>query len=187
MTTGTIGAAGQKQSKEFVAAYSIHRADVSTLTVHPGPVWQNGVSLGYAHRLTDRFAVVLDASGYFHRGDLTQIPPANSGLVFRTKRDQYYLLGGVQYRPTGNGAFSPFVRVLAGGSLFRGYAESRAGGNTFLFDDATSVAMAIGGGIDARITSRAGVRLVAIDYMPTFFGSELQSNVRASFGIFYRW
>lgn len=181
------GVAAQTHNSEVFAAYSIHRASVFNLTIHPAPIWQNGVSLGYARKLTEHFAVLLDVSGHFHRGDLTDTLPGRAGLVFRTKRDQYYVLGGLEYRLVARGAFSPFVRGLAGASLFRGYAESRAGGNIFTFDDAASAAIAIGGGIDARITSRMGIRLVVIEYTPTFFGSERQNNMRSSLGVLYRW
>jgi hypothetical protein len=79
----------------------------------------------------------------------------------------------MQFKSRQNAArVRPFAHVLAGGALFRGFASSRTqAGNTFIIDDATSFALAVGGGLDVRAGRRLDLRLIQADYLPTFFGS----------------
>jgi hypothetical protein len=56
----------------------------------------------------------------------------------------------------------------------------------YTFDDATSFAMALGGGLDLRVSKRIDVRLVQFDYTPTFFGPGRQDNFRISAGIVFK-
>jgi hypothetical protein len=56
----------------------------------------------------------------------------------------------------------------------------------YTYDDATSFAMALGGGLDLRAGKRIAVRLIQVDYTPTFFGSGRQDNFRISAGIVFR-
>jgi len=44
----------------------------------------------------------------------------------------------------------------------------------------------LGGGLDLRISKRIAVRLIQVDYTPTFFGSGRQDNFRISAGIVFR-
>ncbi|HYP02082.1 MAG TPA: hypothetical protein VER76_17965 [Pyrinomonadaceae bacterium] len=81
----------------------------------------------------------------------------------------------------------PFAHVLAGGALFRGFASSRTqAGNTFLIDDAQSFALAVGGGLDVRAGKHFDIRVFQADYLPTFFGSTRQDNLRLSFGVVFK-
>jgi hypothetical protein len=66
----------------------------------------------------------------------------------------------------------PFAHALFGASLFRGFtSDLRPSNNVYTFDDATSFAMALGGGLDLRVSKRIDVRLIQFDYTPTFFRS----------------
>ena len=81
----------------------------------------------------------------------------------------------------------PFAHALFGASLFRGFtSDIRPAGNVYTFDDATSLAMALGGGLDLRVNKRIDVRLIQFDYTPTFFGSGRQDNFRVSVGIVFK-
>ncbi len=169
---------------EFFAGYSFNSADINTLTVAPERTGQHGLNLAYTHNLTEHFGLKLDASAHFRRDDFTF-----NNLAFERKRDQYHFLGGVQLkaRPGERKSVAPFAHALVGGALFRGFASSRtAAGNTFLIDDDTSFAFALGGGLDVRASKRLDIRIVQVDYLPTFFGSARQDNLRLSFGIVFR-
>lgn len=71
---------------------------------------------------------------------------------------------------------SPFAHVLFGG------AHVGSGG----FSD-TSFAMAVGGGIDARVVHGIYWRIFQADYLPTFFSGARQDNARISTGIVFRF
>jgi hypothetical protein len=168
---------------EFFAGYSFNSADIDTLTVAPERTGQHGLNLSYTRYFTERVGLTLDASAHLKRDNLTF-----NNLNFERKRDQYHFLGGVQFKARQSGkSVRPFAHVLAGGALFRGFASSQTqAGNTYLIDDATSFALAIGGGIDVRAGRHLDIRLIQADYLPTFFGSTRQDNLRLSFGIVFR-
>ena len=169
---------------EFFAGYSFNSADIDTLTVAPGRTGQHGLNLAYTRYVTEHIGLTLDASAHLKRDNFTF-----NNLDFERKRDQYHFLGGVQFKSRGGeeGRVAPFAHVLAGGALFRGFASSRTGaGNTFLIDDAESFALAVGGGLDVRAGKHFRIRLIQADYLPTFFGSTRQDNLRLSFGVVFR-
>jgi opacity protein-like surface antigen len=170
---------GEQPKNEFFAGYSFNSADINTLTIDPHRTAQHGVNLAYTRNITSRIGLVLDASAHFHRNTL------NTGVAtFTSKRDQYFLLGGLQFRARNSGRVRPFAHALFGASLFRGFtSDLRPSGNVFTFDDATSFAMAFGGGLDIRLSRRIDLRLVQAEYAPTFFGSGRQDNFRLSVGI----
>ena len=168
---------------EFFAGYSFNRADIDALTVAPGRAGQHGLNLAYTRNISEHVGLTLDASAHFKRDDLTI-----NNLAFERKRDQYHFLGGVQFKPRPRRArVAPFAHVLAGGALFRGFASSRTqAGNTFFIDDAASFALAVGGGLDVRAGKHFDIRVIQADYLPTFFGSTRQDNLRLSFGVVFR-
>ena len=97
------------------------------------------------------------------------------------------MLGGLQLTTGNEKRVRPFAHALFGVSLFRGFtADLRASSNVYTYDDATSFAMALGGGLDVRVNQRIAVRLIQVDYTPAFFGSGRQDNFRISAGIIFR-
>jgi hypothetical protein len=168
---------------EFFAGYSFNSADINTLTVAPGRTGQHGLNLAYTRYVTEHVGLTLDASAHLKRDTFNF-----NNLNFERKRDQYHFLGGVQFKSRrSERRVAPFAHVLAGGALFRGFASSRTqAGNTFLIDDATSFALALGGGLDVRAGRHFDIRLIQADYLPTFFGSTRQDNLRLSFGIVFK-
>ncbi|HEV7377409.1 MAG TPA: outer membrane beta-barrel protein [Pyrinomonadaceae bacterium] len=167
---------------EFFAGYSYHSADINTLTIDPARTGQNGLNLEYTRNLSRHVGITSDISAHFHR-DSQQL---NGGL-FERKRDQYYLLGGIQVKATTEGRVTPFAHALAGASLFRGFTSNNTPtGNVFTFDDATSLALVFGGGLDVRLSDRISIRIIQADYAPTFFGSGRQDNIRLSFGVVFK-
>ena len=173
----------EQPKNEFFAGYSFNSADINTLTIDPHRIAQHGVNLAYTRNIARRIGLVVDASAHFHRNSL------NSGVgTFSTQRDQYFLLGGLQFKGGSNDQrLRPFVHALFGASLFRGFtSDLRPSGNVYTFDDATSLAMAFGGGVDIRLNRRIDLRLIQADYAPTFFGSGRQDNFRLSVGIVFK-
>jgi len=174
--------AEEYRKNEFFAGYSFHSADINTLTINPARTGQNGVNLEYARNINRHVGLVVDASAHFKRA-AQQL----NGGPFESKRDQYYLMGGIQFRPSTKGRVQPFVHALVGASLFRGFTSNRTpAGNVFTFDDASSLAMAFGGGLDLSVSKRVAIRIIQADYIPTFFGSGRQNNIRLSFGIVFK-
>ncbi|HLL70648.1 MAG TPA: hypothetical protein VK363_04395 [Pyrinomonadaceae bacterium] len=168
---------------EFFAGYSFNSADIDSLTVAPERTGQHGLNLAYTRYVTEHVGLTFDASAHLKRDDFTF-----NNLNFERKRDQYHFLGGVQFKSRrAQSRVAPFAHVLAGGALFRGFAVSRTqAGNTFLIDDAESFAMAFGGGLDVRAGKHFDIRVFQADYLPTFFGSTRQDNLRLSFGVVFR-
>ena len=171
--------AEEQPKNEFFAGYSYHSADINTLTVDPRRTGQNGVNLEYTRNITRHIGITGDASAHFHRDTRS-----TSVSTFTSKRDQYFLLGGLQFKAGNGQRVQPFAHALFGASLFRGFtSDIRTSGNVFTIDDATSFAMAFGGGLDIRVNKRIDLRLIQADYTPTFFGSGRQNNFRVSVGI----
>jgi len=172
----------EQPKNEFFAGYSFHSADINTLTIDPHRTPQNGVNLEYTRNITRHLGITGDASAHFHR------ETRSTGVgTFSTQRDQYFLLGGVQLRAGSNERMRPFAHALFGASLFRGFtSDLRPASNVYTFDDATSFATALGGGLDLRVSKRIDVRLIQFDYTPTFFGSGRQDNFWISAGIVFK-
>ena len=172
----------EQPRNEFFAGYSFHSADINTLTIDPHRTPQNGVNLEYTRNITRHIGITGDASVHFHR------ETHSTGVgTFSSQRDQYFMLGGLQLTTGNEKRVRPFAHALFGVSLFRGFtADLRASSNVYTYDDATSFAMALGGGLDVRVNQRIAVRLIQVDYTPTFFGSGRQDNFRISAGIVFR-
>lgn len=172
----------EEPKNEFFAGYSFHSSDINTLTIDPHRTAQNGVNLEYTRNITRHIGLTGDASAHFHR----ETRSTGAG-TFGSQRDQYFLLGGIQLRAGDDGPMRPFAHALFGASLFRGFtSDIRPAGNVYTFDDATSLAMALGGGLDLRVNKRIDVRLIQFDYTPTFFGSGRQDNFRVSAGVVFK-
>ena len=172
----------EQPKNEFFAGYSYHSADINTLTVDPRRTGQNGVNLEYTRNITRHVGITGDASAHFHR-DARQTTTG----TFTSKRDQYFLLAGLQFKAGSSRRVQPFAHALFGASLFRGFtSDIRTSGNVYTIDDATSFAMAFGGGLDIRVNKRIDLRMIQADYTPTFFGSGRQNNFRLSVGIVFK-
>jgi opacity protein-like surface antigen len=173
---------GAQSKNDFFAGYSFQSADINTLTIDPHRTPQNGLNLEYTRNITRHIGLTGDASAHFHREN------HSTGVGrFSSQRDQYFLLGGLQFKAGNEKHVQPFAQALFGVSLFRGFtADIRPAGNVYTYDDATSFAMALGGGLDVRVSKRIAVRLIQLDYTPTFFGSGRQDNFRISAGIVFR-
>ncbi len=179
VSIGLAQTPAERPSNEFFAGYSYNSADINTLTIDPHRTGQNGFNLEYTRNITKHIGLTVDGSAHFHRETRS-----TTSETFTSKRDQYFLLGGLQFKTRSGKGVAPFAHALFGASLFRGFTSNiRAVGNVFTFDDATSFAMVFGGGLDIHVNKRIDVRMIQADYAPTFFGSGRQNNFRLSVGI----
>jgi len=88
---------------------------------------------------------------------------------------RYDLLAGPRYNWRPNGV-TPFVHALFGISHVRADFDDRTRSDT-------AFAMAFGGGLDVHAGEHVDVRVVQVDYLPTFFNGRRQDNLRASAGV----
>jgi hypothetical protein len=166
---------------EVFVGYSYQSADVNSLTPDPGRAGLHGVNLEYTRNVSRVVGITADFSGHVRRETFT-----TGAGEFRHDREQYNLLGGVQFKARNRSRVTPFAHALVGVAFFRGFsAELLPSSNTYFFDDAKSFAMAFGGGLDIRAGRRVNVRAVQADYNPTFFGRGRQDNFRLSFGVVF--
>ena len=82
-----------------------------------------------------------------------------------------YALGGPRFTYRG-GRVEPYAHVLAGGAFV---------GSTGRF------AMAMGGGIDYKVSDRFALRLVQVDYTPIFAEGATLNDFRISTGVAWRF
>ena len=173
--------AGQYPKNEVFAGYSYENADINSLTINPGRAGLQGVNVEYTRNINKVVGITADFSGHIKRESFT----TNLGEV-KHNREQYNLLGGLQFKARNKTRVTPFAHALLGVGLFRGFSAILApSSNTYFFDDATSFAMAFGGGLDIRASKRISIRAIQADYNPTFFGQGRQNNFRLSFGVVF--
>ena len=169
------------QKNEFFAGYSYNNADINSLTINPGRAGLHGVNLAYTRNLNKVVGITADFSGHIKKESFT----TSAGEV-QHNREQYNLLGGVQFKARNQTRVTPFAHALLGVGFFRGFsAILLPASNTYFFDDAKSFAMVFGGGIDIRASKHISVRVIQADYNPTFFGQGRQDNFRLSFGMVF--
>jgi opacity protein-like surface antigen len=167
---------------ELFVGYSYQNADINSLTINPGRAGLQGINIEYTRNINSLIGVTADFSGHIKRESFR-----TGAVELQHNREQYNLLGGLQFKARNKTRVTPFAHVLIGGGLFRGFSAILApSSNTYFFDDARSFAMAFGGGLDIRASKRITVRAIQADYNPTFFGQgQRQNNFRISVGIVF--
>jgi opacity protein-like surface antigen len=136
----------------------------------------NGFNVEFNQNVTRHIGIVTSFSGTYATNTYVD---RNSGRSFDAHVQRYDLLAGPRYnwRP---GGVVPFAHALFGVSHMRAS-----------FDDPllscrksdTAFAMAFGGGLDVNAGDRIDVRVIQVDYLPTFFNGKRQDNFRAGAGI----
>jgi hypothetical protein len=117
----------------------------------------NGWELAGQYRMSDWLGGVADFDGHYANGTSLNT----------------FLFGPQVSWPA---RVSPFAHVLLGG------AHASAGGISN-----SAFAMAIGGGIDTRLTHGIYWRVIQGDYLPTHFGNAWENNARLSTGIVFKF
>ena len=85
----------------------------------------------------------------------------------------FNFLGGPTYKFRNDSPVRPFVRVLAGGANTRFEAERRTNTGTATITNrfetsTTDFALAVGGGLDVRVSDTIDLRVIQFDYNPIF-------------------
>jgi len=130
-----------------------------------------GASASLAYNVKPWLGLVQDYGGYHF-----------TGLAGGIDSQMYTFLFGPRYTYRRAGSrWVPYGQVLFGvGRLTATQASVNAAENGF--------AVAVGGGLDARISRSFSVRVVQVDYLPTRFdraggSSAMQNNIRISAGL----
>jgi len=177
---------------EFFAGYSVLR--ISYEIEHPNPQEPvivafngkqtlNGFNASATVNLTKGLGLTGDFSGHFTTNRVSDCC-TDRVRVFN-------LLGGPQYKFRNNSRVTPFVRALAG--VANTHAENDFRGVTAT-NSSTDFALALGGGLDVRVSEHVDLRVFQVDYNPIFlssgnelgFGNSRADNVRFSFGVVFK-
>lgn len=138
----------------------------------PERAYYNGFEAEFNQNVTRHLGIVTSFSGTY---DTTGYFDQRSGRTFNARVQRYDLMVGPRYnwRPSG---VTPFVHGLFGISHIRAAFDDRTRSDT-------AFAMAFGGGVDVHAGEHLDVRVIQLDYVPTFFNGKRQDNIRASAGI----
>ena len=175
LCSAMTAAAQERNSTEVFLGYSYMRANPSTSSADSFNL--NGGSGSIAYYPLHWLGLTADLGGY-HVGQIgsTNVDSTLSSYLF-----------GPRVRLPGTSHFKPFGQVLFGVAHATGSTGFAGAGTSNAF------AMAVGGGVDVPFTHHVGVRLLEVDYLPTWFreipgGNRLvQSNLRVSTGVRFRF
>ena len=137
-----------------------------------------GIGIGGTKYLGSSLGVTIEGGMYFHSEENQEVK--------ETVR-MSHLMGGVSYRPkTKSGSRLNFVaRLLAGISEYRQTTRIPN------FEDNESkyhsLVLNIGGSANLWLNRKMDLRLLQVDYMPTFFFDETQHNFRVSTGLVWKF
>jgi len=172
-----FGAAAQAQDvPKFAvfAGYSYVRANPATSGIDSFSM--NGGSASIAYNANHWFSAVADFGGY-HTNNI--LGTGVDGTL------STYLFGPlISYRH--DSRMTPFGQVLFG-------VAHIAGDNGLAFSTSNnSFAMAIGGGVDFKVSHRFSIRPAQLDYLLTHFnefatGAQNQNNLRVSTGVVFHF
>ncbi len=154
----------------------------------------DGFNLSATHYFTKRFGLTADFSAHF--ANRNEDFPGGT-IRFRSRSYNYFV--GPQAKFTNHTRVTPFVHALAGAANNRfSYRATLTGATTPIIDATASVtdfALAIGGGLDVRLSKRVALRAFQLDYNPVFLrdrpelntnGGRRIDNVRFSIGVVFK-
>jgi opacity protein-like surface antigen len=167
------GAAAYAQDNPKVDVF----AGYSYVRDNPGPTSGdsfslNGGSVSVDYHLTSWLSGVADFGGY-HNGDVRGTGTTGTLTTY---------LFGPRVSLPGYRRFKPFAQTLFGFGRGTSDVSGTFTGNQNAF------AMAVGGGVDYKLTNRLSLRPLQVDYLLTRFtegtaGNQTQNGLRASAGI----
>jgi opacity protein-like surface antigen len=150
----------------------------------------NGWNASLAGNVNDWFGIVGDFSGQYSK-------PRILGVDLNIKTHSF--LFGPRFSYRRNAKITPFAHTLFGATRVTGEAVG-------ISDHQTGFAMALGGGVDAKLNDHVAIRIVQADYLLTRLKgesiaciadpllppcpapqTESQHNVRLSFGAVFRF
>ena len=206
--------AQSSKSAEVFVGYSNLQAEGIPDRNNPGVVFDDdffdrrkGIH-GFNAAVTGYFGSYLGLTGDFSFNQTTDENDFTGGRDALETRVVYFMAGPT-LKANNTNRFQPFARVLAGGAhtRFEASTERTVSGGTSRtsFDvSSTDFAMAVGGGLDVRLSDRVSLRVIQIDYAPVFLRDrsisvlgqagavqtftlegQRQDNIRFSFGIVF--
>ncbi len=179
---------------EFYVGYAYERADNNAATLDKngraafngatvlfGSEKQNfnGFNAEFNQNITRHIGIVTSFSGTFNNNGFVD---TKTGRQFDARVQRYDLMIGPRYNWRLSG-ITPFVHGMAGVTHLRAN-----------FDDPlsprkradTAFALALGGGLDVHAGEHLDVRVIQVDYLPTWFNSERQDNIRIGAGVKFK-
>ena len=176
---------------EFVGGYAYERAsnnagtfdkngravfNGNTVTFAEQKENYNGFMAEFNQNITRNIGIVTSFTGTY---DTTAYVNTKTGRAFNASAQRYDLMIGPRYNWRLSGV-TPFVHAMAGISHMR-----------VSFDDTlspvrkadTAFAMAFGGGLDVHAGDHIDIRVIQVDYLPTFYNSDRQDNIRVGAGV----
>jgi len=198
----TLTAVAQNQTdeykkNEFFAGYS-HQQNDSGGSYRPA----NGFTGAYVRNVHRYFGLKADVSAAYRGSETFQIngsDPTNGAYSYRgrTRGSVYNFLGGVQVKNNASEArFKPFAHALAGVAVTRyknaalvctqGNCPAFITNSTPVNFSNTNFALAVGGGLDIKLSERIDFRALQVDYNPIFRSGFRQDNFRFGVGFVFR-
>ena len=161
------------------ATVSAEAQETPKAEVFGGYSWAGGNFHGFDTSVTGNvnkwFGVTANLSGHFGS--------ERDGALEEKQRALSFLFGPRITLHRGK-RLTPFVYALFGGVNF--HVKLKAAGQTFASGSDTGFNMALGGGLDIKVSERVAVRAFQLDYLrPNFFG-ESHNRGRLAFGIVLR-
>lgn len=155
---------------EIFGGYSYLRADDNTdgIDLHG---WNASGAINYKKW----GGVVADFSGHYDTVTLSPGVRADVGT--------YLFLVGPRFTYRENSVIEPFGHVLLGAARVNTTAFTSIGR---IDADDTAFALAVGGGLDAKVHKNLAIRLFQADYVLTRFNDDNQHNFRLSTGLVLR-
>lgn len=159
-------------SGNIFVGYSYNRAEAASSQ----GINLNGWNASLEGKILPHIGIVVDGSGYYGNQNFAGPLPSGSSVAVNLK--QYNALLGPRVS-IGVGRLRPFAEGLVGVS------HVSAPSNGFVNSD-TSLAYALGGGVDYRLLGPIGWRVEG-DYLRTKLFSTTQNNYRVSTGIVFHF
>ncbi|HMV48754.1 MAG TPA: outer membrane beta-barrel protein [Blastocatellia bacterium] len=134
----------------------------------------NGWNASAAVNFTKYAGIVADFSGHYDDFSFVGGKADISGYLF---------LVGPRFSLRKYERLTPFGHVLLGAARAHLSTQTIAGK---IKDSDSAFAMAIGGGLDAKLTKNLAVRIIQTDYVLTRFDDDTQNSLRISTGLVLR-
>jgi opacity protein-like surface antigen len=191
-----IAAAQDKRRVEIFGGFSYLMTD---LDEEDAPLDRfdglDGFTVAVTGYVTKRLGITGDFSAHY-RKNVEEFPGGT--VSFRSRN--YNFLAGPQYKFHNRHRATPFIHALAGVANNRFTIDAiPSGATTPIASDSLSLtdfALAIGGGLDIRVSDRISIRAFQLDYNPVFvrsrtvdlgdIDSRRLDNLRFSIGIVFK-